>query len=489
MHKMFKILFINVLDHRIKFQHSYPHLGIGYLISYIRKEIPSVDCRVVDSGELKQYRSFKPDLVAISSVTQNFDKAKTIARQIKACNPSCLIVVGGIHVSQIPKSMDRSMDIGVIGEGELTFTNLVKHILNSKDFGKDLDAVDGLVFWREGELIKTKERDVIPQLDDIPHPARSLLPGRENQLLLTSRGCPYKCTFCASSHYWKKLRYFSPDYVLEEIRQIIRDYPVLNLTIYDDLFLFDKKRLREISTKIAKADYHKKINFWCNARANLIDRESIRYLKDMNLKGVSMGLESGSDRILKMIKSGEASVEINKRAIELCKSNGIFVHGSFMLGCPYESEADMLETYNFIKSSGIDKGDIIVATPLPGTNFWDCALKEKIVSTNMDWSRLACWNIDNLPTMKNLTLLTQEVSKKRFLEIFHTIFSILLFKRKSYDKKWQKEQGKQIRVQAFFSLMNFRKFIRNPIRGLRYTISFISNVPQRIFAAVRSRRD
>ena len=485
MKKRFKILFIDVIDHSIKFQDSYPHLGIGYLISYLQREMDDIDILVVNSKEMKHLESFKPNVVAISSATQNYNKAKRIAKDIKDYNPACPIIIGGVHVSQLPGSIDTNMDIAVIGEGEETFSHLIKHMRDNNNFLKNLENIDGLSFWNDNQLINTQKRDVISPLDKIPHPARSKLPNSDNHILLTSRGCPYKCAFCASSHFWRNVRYFSTDYVMEEIDQILSSYPILTLFIFDDLFVFNKKRLEEISLRIVKEGYHKKVNFWCTARANHIDEESVKYLKKMNMKGVGLGLESGSDKILKMVKSDSVSVEVNKKAINLCKKNGIFVHGSFMLGCPYETESDMLKTYDFVKNSGIDKGDITVATPLPGTKFWEYALKEVIVSTNMDWSRLAYRYTDDMPTMENSLLLSKEVSKQRFLEIFKDIIPILLSKRKEYEKKWERVQGKELSFNKIFSFITLKKFIKDPLRGMRYAVSFLLNIPNRLLSFPR----
>jgi len=484
----FKILFVDVIDRRIHLQRSYPHLGIGYLVSYLHKNIGNIDVLVINRNHLKQIKSFRPDIIALSSVTQNFTQAKEIAKSAKDCSPLLPVIAGGVHITQLPESMGKSIDIGVVGEGEKTFLELVRHMRDNKDFRNGLDAIDGLAFWRNGQLVRTRQREMILPLDDIPHPDRSVLPSRENQLLLTSRGCPYRCAFCASSFFWKKVRYFSSDYVLEEIERVVRHYPVINLTIYDDLFVFDKKRLSEISAKIVKAGYHKKINFWCLARANHIDEETLGYLKEMNVKGIGMGLESGSNRILKAIKSDNVSVEINRRAIELCKRKGIFVHGSFILGSPNETEEDMLETQDFIKNSDIDKGDISVATPLPGTDFWNYALKEQMVSNDMDWSRLSIRYLEDLPDLQNCLLLTKELSKQRFLEIFRNIASGLIERRKQYDTKWDMVQGKEINLRSFFSLLNFKKFVNDPYRGLRYAANFLLTIPSRLLMSDREKR-
>lgn len=482
-----RILFIDVINQNVRLQDSYPHLGISYLISYLRKYINcDIDVRVINQNYIKHLKSFKPDVIALSSVTQNFKKAKEISWEIKNNNPALPILIGGVHISSLPESIDENMDIGVIGEGEETFLELIKHFRTNGSFREGIENIKGIVFRQEGIIVKTRGRERIFPLDNIPHPDRSILPNKENQLLLTSRGCPYKCAFCSSGKFWNKIRYFSSDYVLEEIEQIVKYYPIINLAIYDDLFTFNKKRLSEISSKIASREYHKKISFWCNVRANHLDKETIKYLKDMNIKGVGIGLESGSDNILKKYKSDNISVDINIKAISLCKDNGIFVHGSFMLGFPYETEEDMIKTYEFIKNSNIDKGEISVATPLPGTKFWDYAIDEKLVSNDMDWSKLAIRYIDDPPTTENFILLSSDIKKDRFLKIFYDIVSIITVKAKEYEKKWEKIQGRQINIYTLFSFLNIKKMIKDPRRGIRYIVNFILSIPDRFLILIQS---
>jgi radical SAM superfamily enzyme YgiQ (UPF0313 family) len=479
--RKFRLLFINVIDDKIKFQSSYPSLGIGYLISYLLREIKDIDILVIQDNFYKSFKSFKPDCVALSSVTQNFNKAKEVAKIVKEWNYHCPVVVGGIHISQLPYTLEQNMDIGVIGEGEETFLMVMKQLISSNSYPKDLCNIAGLIFRHDGQLVMTEQRKFISILDTIPHPVRSVLPHNENQLLLTSRGCPYKCTFCASSHFWQAVRYFSSDYVIEEIEHIIKHYPVLNILIFDDLFVFNLKRLEEISSEIVKKGYHKKVSFSCNARPNHITKESIEYLKRMNVKTIAMGLESGSNRILTSLKGEEISVEINKRAIDLCKENGLFVHGSFMLGCPDETEEDMFKTRDFIKNSGIDKGDISLAAALPGTQFWAYASKKGLVSNEMDWSKLAIKSADDMPQDDDFILLSDEISRQSLLNIFREIGSVLLLKRNEYEKKWDIFQGQQIRVKKIFSPKALRKAWRDPVRGWRYAKSYLGNLPSRIF--------
>ena len=488
MKKPYRILCIDILNHAIAFQESYPHLGFGYIIAFLTRSMPDIEVRVIDRDYIRHFSQFRPDLVAISSVTQNYHYAIQCAQELKKANPVTPIIIGGIHVSQLPQSLNPAFDIGVIGEGEETFLELVKHLRISPQYQKGLEKIKGITFLKDGVIIRTEPRPEITSLDLIPHPARQLLPHSEYQLLLTSRGCPYQCAFCASAHYWQKVRYFSTEYVLDEISRIIREFPVFNLFIFDDLFVFNKQRLADISEGVVRAGFHKRISFWCTARANHIDEESISLLTKMNVKGVGMGLESGSDRVLKSLKGPTVSVEINRRAIALCKKNGLFIHGSFMLGCPTETDADMRATADFVRTSGIDKGDITVATPLPGTQFWQYALREGLASDSMDWSRLAYRYTDDMPTLDNHILLSKEVSRERFVRLFREIAAVLIEKRKAYEARWSLAQGASISWPMLMSLYALKKIIRDPRRALRYFWSFIISIPVRFSVMFKNRQ-
>ena len=172
------------------------------------------------------------------------------------------------------------------------------------------------------------------------------------------RGCPYKCTFCSSSKFWKRARFFSAKYVVNEIEHVIERYKVKDIMLWDDLFIANKKRLREIAALIKERRIDEKISFSCSVRANLVNDELCTLLKDMNVTGVTMGLESGTDRILKYLKQGNVTVGDNTSAIQTCKKYGFDVGGSFIIGSPTETREEVLTTLNFIKTSKLDRGDI-----------------------------------------------------------------------------------------------------------------------------------
>jgi len=170
-------------------------------------------------------------------------------------------------------------------------------------------------------------------LDELPMPARDLLRVDRHTNMFTSRGCPYKCLFCASTRYWPALRFFSADYVAREIRTLVDDFGVDYITFHDDLFLANLPRLRELVDLLDQNGVlNKRIRFSCSASVTTIGEETAALMKRMNIVTVAMGLESGNDGILKYLKGDVFSVEKNASAVRILHKNGIHAHGSFVIG-------------------------------------------------------------------------------------------------------------------------------------------------------------
>ena len=411
------LLIESVVNIRSYIENKYMPLGLGYIASYLRKNLTKIEIKIINSSIEDHIKDFKPDIVGISSVTQNFNKAKEIA---KICKSKGLpVVMGGVHISSIPSCLNKDMDIAVLGEGEETFLQLVK-LFHGKWSQEELEKVDGIAY-RNGEKLKyTSLRRLIDKLDELPFPARDLLGNKSNEAyVFTSRGCPYKCVFCSSSHFWKKYRVFSASYVVEDLKDLLSHYPhVRTIKMFDDLFIADRVRLKEVVRLLKQEGLHKRCQFIISSTANLIDDEAIALLKEMNVSEVGMGLESGCETTLRYLKRGVVTVQDNINALKRLKASGIWVTGSFIIGSPNETKNDALKTLHFIKTMPMDKITTYVLIPFPNTPFWNIAIEKGWVSTDdtndIDWS---IFNTDFTVVSDKLPLLSNRMSRPEIKEL------------------------------------------------------------------------
>jgi radical SAM superfamily enzyme YgiQ (UPF0313 family) len=390
-----KILFVNAINTYVESQTRYPPLGIGYLVAMLRREFGSeVDCRLIEAGVEGAIRDWQPHLVGIGAVSQNFNLAMHYAELAREAGS--VVVAGGYHITEMPTSMTPAMDVGVLGEGEHTMCELVATLRECGSLPPDrLSRIAGIAYRDGGgELEITEPRPVVgaktKSLDELPMPARDLMQIRPHTNMVTSRGCPYNCTFCASTRFWPNIRYFSPEYMIEEVKQLIRDHGVRYITFHDDLFIANVQRLREFHDLVLKEDLPRKgFRFSCSSSATRITEEMATLLKEMNFVTVSMGLESGNQEVLRRLKGPAFKVETNQRAVEILHRHGIHVHATFIIGEPRETLKQMQETYDFVRRNPFALVSFFALTPLPGTRVWHDAKARGLVSDTMDWSRLS----------------------------------------------------------------------------------------------------
>ena len=393
---------------------GHPPMGLAYLASYLSKD-NDIDIRIIDSGVHFNVMEalFKDhfDLIGISAMTIEYGKALELARNIKN-EKNIPIIIGGVHISTLPSSFKNCFDLGVIGEGEQTFMEVIKSFIKYKKFNhSDLEQINGLAFFKNSNVYMTKVRKPIEPLDSIPFPAWDLVSKdyfRRNALvtfgefgkhgvILTSRGCPYECVFCSTTKFWDIVRFHSPEYVINQIADLVDNYGVSHIQIWDDLFVSNKKRLRNIVSLFEKSKYKNKVKFNCQPRVNLIDDEICELLVRMNCNLVLFGFESGSEKMLKYLK-GNVTVEQNRNAIRTCVKYGMKVQGSVIFGSPTETVEDMQKTLEFLDfayNNGADRIWSFVMTPFPATKIWEIAKERGKVSDDMDWKLLSHEAIDN----------------------------------------------------------------------------------------------
>lgn len=387
-----KILLVNALDcwhTQLQFENASEQLGLLYLAASLRQAFGpnQFEIRIADRDVEENLNQFKPDLMGISAVTKNFGIAKRYAQMAKSSGVN--VIVGGVHISAIPSSLTRDMDVGVIGEGEETIVDLMALYEREGSFKnkKALSEIQGIAYQNEGHIHVTQARPPIKPLDKMPFPARDLS-DNPTKGILTSRGCPYNCCYCSSRAFWHKVRYHSPDYVIGELLEIVEKFRVNHISIYDDLLTSNRKRFRTLVDGIEAEGINKKVTFNCNARANEVTDEVAGLLKRMGVKDVFLGIESGCPRVLEYLKGGNVSVEQNRRAVKTLKKHGIGCTAGFIIGSPNETQEEILTTLDFVRKLNLDDLYIFVLTPLPGTPVWEYALAKGLVSEDMEWDVL-----------------------------------------------------------------------------------------------------
>ncbi len=377
-------------------------VSLVYLAGYMEKQgypVRIFDGQVETMTEQTIRRTideFKPDVVGITCMTPMVVETHMVAAITKSCKPAPMVVVGGIHPSILPDDMiqDTNIDVLVRGEGEITFHELLEAWPD-----RELKSIDGLSYRDGDEVVHTPDRALLDDLDILPLPARHLVnyegyhqipdavfaePLRE---ILTSRGCPFQCIFCSArfiSGY--KYRYHSPGRVLEEVDLLVNRYRAKQIAVLDDNFVVDRQRTIDICEGLLHKGYHKKLVWTTAARADQVDYDLMKLMKEAGFKLLSFGVETGSPRLLKMIKKGEDMDQI-KVAVESAHRAGLKVRGTLILGLPTETREESMATIRWAKDLRLDFAKFSLATPYPGTVLYDIALKQGKLSN--DWSHFS----------------------------------------------------------------------------------------------------
>lgn len=354
----------------------------------------------------------KPDIVGISCMTPLMISANEIAKSVKKASPKTEIVVGGSHPSALPIETlkeFKNFDIVIIGEGEETFLELANRISR----GKSLKGVKGIAYRKNKKIILEKPRPLTYNLDSIPFPARELLdleayrgagrPGLSHRVMritqiFTSRGCPYQCIFCATHiTHPGRIRFRSVKNILEEIKECKEKLSINHFTIHDDTFNLIPERVKELCKGLKELG----ITWDCDTRVNMVDRESIKMMAMSGCIRIAFGVESGSPRILKLIKKGITIPEVIN-AFKWAKESGIQTSAYFMI-CSHPSETieEIRMTKRLIRKIEPDFANVGISCPYPGTELRKI-MKEKHLFINEDkwenyafYCKLPKWRTEN----------------------------------------------------------------------------------------------
>jgi len=380
-----------------------PPLGLAYLAANLRRSQISVEIidasatRLTCDDVVSLVVEKAPRYVGITAVTLDIYNAAQLAHKIKQKNKESITIIGGVHLTAVPgETMEKfpQFDIGVIGEGETTLVEVIQALNGNIN----LNTVNGLVYRYNGEIIFTQPRKLNYNLDSYPPPAWDIIPGFPQNYpvppystsnspscsMVTSRGCGRRCTFCFQGTMGRALRFHSEEYVLDVIKHLYHHYGIRNLRFVDDQFLANKNRTEKICTLLIKEKLD--LTFSCIARIDTINPQLLRLLKRAGCQQINFGIESGSQRILDLIKKDVELDEIFK-AVKWTHEEGIRTLGYFMIGFPTETEETIRESITFAKRLPLDDISFFLLTPFPGTELYQSVHQYGIFKN--DWKSMS----------------------------------------------------------------------------------------------------
>ena len=378
-----KLLFIKSGNLNTRARGITPPLGLMYIASYVRQtrgdDIRIFDIRFYNEPLKEIYRiinEFQPDIVGISAITLEAPAMYQIAHFVKMVS-DIPVVVGGPHATSVPEEVikNHDVDIVVIGEGELTF----KELLDFYEKGGRISDINGIAYKIGNTPVINQPRVYIESLDTLPFPAWDLVElkkyattasmstvgFRPYMVLLTSRGCPFHCTYCHNI-MGKKFRPRSVDNVLEEMRILIEEYRINDFEIIDDISNFDRERFKKIMRGIIDKGWKVRLAFPNGVRTDLLDEEAVRLMRQAGTTEISIAVETVSLRLQRMVKKN-LNLEKVKHIINVCVKEGMFVRGFFMLGFPTETEEELKATIDFACKSKIHEALFFLVNPFGGT--------------------------------------------------------------------------------------------------------------------------
>lgn len=385
--------------------HIQPSLGLGYLASAVRdgNNVKILDCikENIDIPEFKnRIKKENPDLIGLQCYTFDITFIKEALRIIKDIDRRIITVIGGPHASAAPEdSMEyfgRYLDYLFAGEAERGFREFVDYVKGQK--GR-LEEIAGLV-WRKDGVVRVNEKYVEEDLDKLGILAWDLIrpdtyPESQHGAfykkfpiapIMLTRGCPFDCTFCAGKVIsGRKLRKRSIYIVIEEIKLLHDKYGIREFHIIDDNFTLDKRYVKEFLDELEKLNLDISWALPNGIRMENLDPDFLRQMKRTGLYLVSLGIESGSDRVLGLMKKG-LSVERIKKAVKMIRDSGLETAGFFILGFPGETKQEICETIRFSLNLGLRRANYFTYLPFPGTESYE-QLRRKGELGKVNWDK------------------------------------------------------------------------------------------------------
>jgi anaerobic magnesium-protoporphyrin IX monomethyl ester cyclase len=406
-----------------------PPLGLMSIAAYLEQrgvDVDIIDCYATPAGIedlVTEIVSRAPDAVGFSCTTSCFLEGYEIAERLKERAAGITVIFGGAHASAAGASLldgFPAIDYLVMGEGEETFYELV-----SSGF-RDAGSIPGVGYRLDGKGTSGAPRKNIKDLDSLPFPAYHRLPDfpkryylplfsypkAPNTSMISSRGCPYQCSYCDRSVFKSGFRANSPEYVHAHLEYLHRDFGIRHVFFYDDLFTFDRARIESLC--ILKEKKKLPVTYNCIARLEHVDGELLALLKRSGCWQVNFGIESGDAELLGKHRKAYDLDEV-RRKLMMVRKAGLRVKGLFMIGLPGETEVSIRRTMDYALSLPLDEINVTKFTPFPGAPVYK-TIREHGEFTE-DWSAMNCMNFVFVP--RGLTLERLEGLYNEFIRRFY----------------------------------------------------------------------
>lgn len=377
-------------------------LGLAYIAAVIEQSGKKVEVLDANAEGLNVNEAVEriinsdSDIIGFTSTTLLMPMVQEMARRVKL-KTNKKIIVGGPHVTFFPKiTLEECKEIDIVaqGEGEDTIRELI-----AKNFD-DLHTIKGIAFRDSKTIVINERRTRIDSLDELPFPARHLFKlglykpgalwnigfsGKQSMTTLTSRGCPSRCRYCASLHFWgPQVRFRSINSIINEIESLIEKYKIRQLAILDDTFLANKNRIEQFCDEIIRRCI--KIKWWCYARLDYpYPKELFIKMRKAGCYGMNFGVESGNQKILDGVQKN-IKLDMAKQIIASAKREGFLVLASFMIGLPGDTRKTVKETIDFSIHLNPHIAQFCITTPFPGTDLYNEALSKGWLKNVANWS-------------------------------------------------------------------------------------------------------
>jgi radical SAM superfamily enzyme YgiQ (UPF0313 family) len=368
-------------------------VAIGCLAAYLKKH--GIKVRVVDEELVDITPSVlremvqgleRPYMFGLSCLTAHVVRAYQLAVMIKAEFPDSIVIVGGLHPTAEPEEAlaAGNIDYVVRGEGE----EVLLQLHNALRGGTDPAKLMGISFIRDGKVVNNPEAPLIPELDDIPMFPYELFnhPKYDMGFITSSRGCPYKCTYCSQRMLTgTTYRYKSAGRIVEELDLLINKYKQTQIVFYDDNFCFKAKRVVDVCNEIRAAGLHEKCAFSVQTRADNFPPDLVPVLASAGFKHAGFGMETGTNRLAKLIGKGE-TVEQHLEAAELGKKHGFGISLFMIFGLPTETREDREISFRVVQGARVQSSKYNNLIPYPGTPIYNDLKKTNRIHIGPGWS-------------------------------------------------------------------------------------------------------